>query len=112
MDYYRQIADKWRLFDARAKYEVDRDLGAGTTFKLIGRNGLIFARGPFVWEFNVDAKMYGGSFIPEMKAWCFTAGRSAGLFSRRSILCDIVSVIGEYFEKEKMPDLEHQNKAK
>ena len=73
MDYYRQIADKWRLFDARAKYEVDRDLGAGTTFKLIGRNGLIFARGPFVWEFNVDAKMYGGSFIPEMKAWCFTS---------------------------------------
>lgn len=73
MDYYRQIADKWRLFDERAKFEVNRDLGSGRMYKLIGRNGLIFARGPFCWEFNDDAKMYGGSFIPEMKAWCFTA---------------------------------------
>ena len=73
MDYYRQIADKWQRFDDRAKFEVNRDLGPGRLYKLIGRNGLIFARGPFCWEFNADAKMYGGSFIPEMKAWCFTA---------------------------------------
>ena len=71
MDYYRQIAVKWQRFDDRAKYEVDRDLGSGTTFKLIGRNGLIFARGPFVWEFNVDAKMYGGSFIPGNESMVF-----------------------------------------
>lgn len=73
MNYYHQIDEKLRTFDGQVKAEVNRDLGPGTVFKLIGRNGLIFARGPFSWEFNADAKIYGGAFISEMRAWCFTS---------------------------------------
>lgn len=73
MNYFRQIDDKWCCFNQQDKYEVDRDLGSGTVYKLIGRKGLIFARGPHCWEFNAESKMYGGAFLADMKAWCFTA---------------------------------------
>ena len=91
MDYFRQIADKWRCFNQQDKYEVDRDLGNGSAYKLIGRSGLIFARGPYCWEFNADAKIYGGAFLVEMKSWCFTADikQTVQFITRKS--CDLTA---------------------
>ena len=71
MDYSWQINEKWASFGGRARQEVDADLGSGSVFRLIGRGGIIFCRGPFCWELNADAREAGGIYLKEIAAWCF-----------------------------------------
>ena len=71
MDYSRQINERWASFGGRARQEVDADLGSGSVFRLIGRGGIIFCRGPFCWELNADAREAGGIYLKEIAAWCF-----------------------------------------
>lgn len=72
MNYRQSLVNICNSFDKQAKYEVERDLGTGFNYKLIGRDGLIFSRGPFCWEFNADAVKIGGVFVKDMRAWIFS----------------------------------------
>ena len=48
-----------------------RQSSSGSVFRLIGRGGLIFCRGPFCWELNADAREAGGIYLKDIAAWCF-----------------------------------------
>lgn len=89
MDYSRLISDRWKALGGQARQEVDADLGSGSVFRLIGRGGIIFCRGPFCWELNREAREAGGMYIRECAAWCFPAEIKSTVQALTRRACDL-----------------------
>ena len=97
MNLPQPISNLLNTFDERAKSEVNHDLGSGKNFKLIGRNGLIFCRGPFCWELNVDARTIGGIFCKDVRAWIFVydSKKEVQVITRKA--CDLTAARQNFF---------------
>ena len=97
MNLPQPISNLLNTFDERAKSEVNHDLGSGKNFKLIGRNGLIFCRGPFCWELNVDARTIGGIFCKVVRAWIFVydSKKEVQVITRKA--CDLTAARQNFF---------------
>lgn len=89
MNYSRLISDRWSALGGQARQEVDADLGSGSVFRLIGRGGIIFCRGPYCRELNVDARKAGGIYVRDCAAWCFPVEIKPAVQAMTRRACDL-----------------------